>query len=155
MVNIGKGEQFTPKFMAISSNHRMPAIVDHALTTRISTSEILRRAGDASIRNSYSSTAPARHYLLPLCRRTFSAFQASMGWAAMCSPSVGRRRPPMARTFVGFDDSYRVPVPVAADRLLPVHRRRCPAWTAVGCGAAFGDGDLHMQSCTQAKWVFG
>ena len=29
MVNIGKGEQFTPEFMAISPNHRMPAIVDH------------------------------------------------------------------------------------------------------------------------------
>ena len=28
-VNIGKGEQFTPEFLAISPNHRMPAIVDH------------------------------------------------------------------------------------------------------------------------------
>ncbi len=28
-VNIGKGEQFTPKFLAISPNNRMPAIVDH------------------------------------------------------------------------------------------------------------------------------
>ncbi|MBX9746345.1 MAG: glutathione S-transferase N-terminal domain-containing protein [Hyphomonadaceae bacterium] len=27
-VNIGKGEQFTPEFMAISPNNRMPAIVD-------------------------------------------------------------------------------------------------------------------------------
>ena len=27
-VNIGKGEQFTPKFLAISPNNRMPAIVD-------------------------------------------------------------------------------------------------------------------------------
>ena len=29
MVDIGKGAQFTPEFMAISPNHRMPAIVDH------------------------------------------------------------------------------------------------------------------------------
>jgi GST-like protein len=29
-VNIGKGEQFTPKFLSISPNNRMPAIVDHA-----------------------------------------------------------------------------------------------------------------------------
>ena len=29
MVDISKGEQFTPEFMAISPNHRMPAIVDH------------------------------------------------------------------------------------------------------------------------------
>ncbi len=28
-VNIGKGEQFTPEFLAISPNNRMPAIVDH------------------------------------------------------------------------------------------------------------------------------
>jgi len=29
-VNIGKGEQFQPEFLAISPNNRMPAIVDHA-----------------------------------------------------------------------------------------------------------------------------
>ena len=29
-VNIGKGEQFTSEFLAISPNNRMPAIVDHA-----------------------------------------------------------------------------------------------------------------------------
>lgn len=29
-VNIGKGEQFTPRFLAISPNNRMPAIVDQA-----------------------------------------------------------------------------------------------------------------------------
>jgi GST-like protein len=29
-VNIGKGEQFDPKFLAISPNNRMPAIVDHS-----------------------------------------------------------------------------------------------------------------------------
>ncbi|WP_158774702.1 glutathione S-transferase N-terminal domain-containing protein [Cobetia sp. L2A1] len=29
-VNISKGEQFTPEFLAISPNNRMPAIVDHA-----------------------------------------------------------------------------------------------------------------------------
>ena len=28
-VNISKGEQFTPKFLTISPNNRMPAIVDH------------------------------------------------------------------------------------------------------------------------------
>jgi GST-like protein len=30
-VNIGKGEQFAPDFLKISPNHRMPAIVDHAV----------------------------------------------------------------------------------------------------------------------------
>lgn len=29
-VNIGKGEQFAPGFLAVSPNNRMPAIVDHA-----------------------------------------------------------------------------------------------------------------------------
>jgi GST-like protein len=29
-VNIGKGEQFNPEFLAISPNNRMPAIVDHS-----------------------------------------------------------------------------------------------------------------------------
>jgi GST-like protein len=28
-VDIGKGEQFRPEFLAISPNNRMPAIVDH------------------------------------------------------------------------------------------------------------------------------
>lgn len=28
-VDIGKGDQFQPEFLAISPNHRMPAIVDH------------------------------------------------------------------------------------------------------------------------------
>jgi GST-like protein len=29
-VNIGKGEQFRPEFLAVSPNNRIPAIVDHA-----------------------------------------------------------------------------------------------------------------------------
>jgi GST-like protein len=32
-VNIGRGEQFTPEFLALSPNNRMPAIVDHAPTS--------------------------------------------------------------------------------------------------------------------------
>ena len=30
LVNIGRGEQFSPAFLALSPNNRMPAIVDHA-----------------------------------------------------------------------------------------------------------------------------
>jgi GSH-dependent disulfide-bond oxidoreductase len=33
-VNIGKGEQFQPEFLAISPNNRMPAIVDHTPVER-------------------------------------------------------------------------------------------------------------------------
>src|SRR5579863_1403171 len=33
-VNIGKGEQFRPEFLAISPNNRMPAIVDHSPVER-------------------------------------------------------------------------------------------------------------------------
>ena len=29
-VNIGKGEQFSPEFLAISPNNRMPAVIDHS-----------------------------------------------------------------------------------------------------------------------------
>ena len=28
-VNLGKGDQFTPEFLKISPNNRMPVIVDH------------------------------------------------------------------------------------------------------------------------------
>ena len=28
-VNIGKGDQFTPEFLKMNPNHRMPAMVDH------------------------------------------------------------------------------------------------------------------------------
>ena len=30
-VNIGRGEQFTPEFLAVSPNNRIPALVDHKI----------------------------------------------------------------------------------------------------------------------------
>ena len=36
-VDIGKGDQFTPEFLKISPNNRMPAIVDHAPDSKMET----------------------------------------------------------------------------------------------------------------------
>ena len=38
-VNIGRGEQFAPDFLAISPNNRIPAIVDRSVSTPLSVFE--------------------------------------------------------------------------------------------------------------------
>lgn len=54
-VNISKGEQFRPEFLAISPNNRMPAIVDHSPKD----GAIRFRSSSRALSSSISPTRPA------------------------------------------------------------------------------------------------
>ena len=68
-VNIGRGEQFKPDFLAISPNNRMPAIVDHDppgggaadLGVRVGRDPALPRRQDREVPAARSARAHGRH----------------------------------------------------------------------------------------------
>ena len=58
-VNIGKGEQFKPDFLAIAPNNRMPAIVDHEPRAAASRSRYSNRARSCSTSPRRPAVPPA------------------------------------------------------------------------------------------------
>jgi len=69
-VNIGRGDQFKPEFLAISPNNRMPAIVDHDAPSEFGEGPIWARSCDGP----------------PRRPRTSGAFSSIRGRATNCSP---------------------------------------------------------------------
>ena len=65
-VNIGKGEQFKPEFLAVAPNNRIPAMVDHEPNGGGKTDLDLRIRRDAALSRREDRKIPARRSLRPL-----------------------------------------------------------------------------------------